>query len=73
MIRNFKLFGAIVIAALMFGTAGTAFADRGCERRVDHAQYKLDRAVEQHGFFSREARFRREQLRQARDECRWER
>ena len=70
MLRNLKLFGPILIAALMLGTAGTAFADRGCEERIERAQYRLDRAIQYRGFYSDEAQFRREQLRQVRDECR---
>jgi len=72
MFRKFRLFGAIITAALIFGSASAAFADRGCEQRIERAQYRLDRAVENHGFWSSEARFRRQELRQARDECRFD-
>jgi hypothetical protein len=72
-----KLFLRTTLAAaalsglLLF--AGTSSAEArdldGCQRRVNRAEWRLDEAVRHHGFYSREARFRREELREERARC----
>jgi hypothetical protein len=46
------------------------FDDRGrCEERVERAQAKLNRAIWQHGFYSRQAEHQRHELQEARERC----
>jgi hypothetical protein len=65
---------------LLFGAAGNASAhdfDK-CQRRIDKEEWKLQREINRHGFYSRQAEHQRHELREARERCRidrerWER
>ena len=56
---------------LLLGSATSAQAhDRdACYRRINKAEWKLDEAVEHHGYYSRQAEHRRHELREARERC----
>jgi len=51
--------------------APRANASDDCQRRLAHADHELDRAIEKHGYNSRQADHRRHELREARERC-WE-
>jgi hypothetical protein len=67
---------AIVLGALvMFGGAGTAKADGrdredACYRNVQQEERELSRAIERHGFYSRQADHERRDVERAREKCR---
>lgn len=65
---------AIVLGALvMFGGAGTAKADGrddACYRNVHQQERELNRAIERHGFYSRQADHERRDVEKAREKCR---
>jgi hypothetical protein len=65
---------AIVLGALvMLGGAGTANADRrddACYRNVQQQERELNRAIERHGFYSRQADHERRDVERAREKCR---
>ena len=65
----------IALGTLMaLGGASTARAAnpyRDCDRRIEHLQYKLDKAIEHHGYRSWQAEHARQDLRVAEDECRY--
>lgn len=65
---------------LLFGAAGRADARdfEKCQRRIDKEEWKLQREINRHGFYSRQAEHKRHELRDARERCwrereRWER
>lgn len=66
---------AIVLGALvMFGGAGATQAasrdrDDACYRKVREEERELNRAIERHGFNSRQANHERRDLEKARDKC----
>lgn len=72
-----KLFLRMTLAAaalsgllLFVGTSSAEARDwDGCQRRVNRAEWRLDEAVRHHGFYSREAQIRREELRGERARC----
>jgi len=65
---------AVVLGALvMFGGAGTAKAegrDDACYRNVQQQERELNRAIERHGFNSRQADHERRDVEKAREKCR---
>jgi hypothetical protein len=65
---------AIVLGALvMFGGAGTAKADGredACYRNVQQQERELNRAIERHGLYSRQADHERRDVERAREKCR---
>lgn len=71
------LFGATALATaalggfLLFAGASSAQAhDRyDCYRRIQKAEWKLDEAIQRHGYYSRQADHRRHDLREARERC----
>lgn len=73
------LLTAAVGGFLLFGAAGRADAhdfDK-CQRRIDKEEWKLQREINRHGFYSRQAEHQRHELREARERCwrdreRWE-
>lgn len=72
--RN-SIVAAVVLGALvMFGGAGTARADSrdrddACYRKVREEERELNRAIERHGFHSRQADHERRDLEKAREKC----
>ena len=81
--REYARFGKAVIAAAVLSVALLVVAvprsyahdydDWGrCQQRVELAEAKLNRAIWQHGFYSRQAQRRRYELVQARQRC-WNR
>ena len=66
---------AALVVALLFGAVPTASAKdyrATCRQRIEKAEFKLDKAVRQHGLYSRQAQQRRSQLRAERERC-WNR
>jgi hypothetical protein len=66
---------AVVAALLLFVGVPSASAKdyRGnCRQKIEKAEFKLDQAIRQHGFSSRQAQKRRSQLRAERERC-WNR
>jgi len=64
----------IALGTLMaLGGASAARANpyRDCERRIERAENKLDKAIEHHGYRSWQADHARQDLRVAGDECRY--
>ena len=65
---------------LLFGAAGRAEAQDfyKCQRNIEKHEWKLQREINRHGFYSRQADHQRHELREARERCwrereRWER
>jgi hypothetical protein len=79
-IFNAKLFGktfaaaAILSGFLLFAAApgASAHGSGKCRRKIARAEWKLDEAIEHHGFYSRQAEHQRHELREAQDRCRYE-
>jgi len=46
---------AILAGGLLMTGAPRAYADDDCQRKLRHADHELDRAVEKHGYNSRQA------------------
>lgn len=68
-----RLLGIAVVLLMVFGTASAAHASdryRDCQRRIDHQQHELDRAIARHGERSRQADHERRELDRLYDECR---
>jgi len=59
------------LMALAGASAAAANPYRDCERRIDHAENKLDKAIAHHGYYSWQADHARHELREAREECRY--
>lgn len=64
MFAKVKLLGIALGAILVLGGARAAHADsrRDCERRIAHEQRELDRAIDHHGYWSRQAQHERREL-----------
>jgi hypothetical protein len=76
--RTSVVLTAVLGALVMFGGAGVAqaapqYRNDVCARRVANRQADLDRAIERHGFHSRQADHQRWELRKAELSCgsRW--
>jgi hypothetical protein len=70
MLTKTKLAGMMLGAALLLAGAGTARAD-DCNSRARKEQRDLNRAIEQHGFFSPQANRERNELRRIQNNCGW--
>jgi hypothetical protein len=73
--RNSMMLAVVLGALVMFGGAGTAQAaapdrDDACYRKVREEERELNRAIERHGFYSRQANHERRDLEKAREKCR---
>ena len=64
MLAKAKLLGLAVGAFLLLGARSAARADwrSDCDRRIAHEQRELDRAVDHHGYWSRQAQHERREL-----------
>ena len=64
--------GAMLLATgtLLAGTPRAEARD-DCQRKLAHADHELDRAIERHGYYSRQADHWRHELHEARERC-WE-
>lgn len=64
---------ALGIMMVLGGASAARAANpyRDCERRIEHLQYKLDKAIAHHGYRSWQADHVRHDLRVAEDECRY--
>jgi hypothetical protein len=77
MIRT-KLIGIALCGLFLLGGAGVASAaswpdrdrDRRCEERIEQRRHDLDRAIRDHGYYSRQADHERRELARAESECR---
>lgn len=68
------LAGIALGALVVFGGASAAQAANpygDCERRIERAENKLDKAIAHHGYYSWQADHARHELREAREECRY--
>ena len=56
---------------LFSGASNANAADRysDCERRIARTQHRLHEAIEDHGYYSRQANHQRHELREAYDRC----
>ena len=65
------LLSAAILGVLAFAGAPQASAEsyEACERRVAKAEFRLNEAIEHHGYYSRQAEHARYDLRVARDRC----
>jgi hypothetical protein len=73
--RKSMMFAILLGALVMFGGAGSASAmgndrDDACYRKVREEERELNRAIERHGMYSRQANHERRELDKARDKCR---
>jgi hypothetical protein len=71
--RNSTALVIVLGALVMFGGAGTAKADGrddACYRNVQQQERELNRAIERHGFYSRQADHERRDVERAREKCR---
>jgi hypothetical protein len=71
--RNSIALAVVLGALVMFGGAGTAKADGrddACYRNVQQQERELNRAIERHGFYSRQADHERSDVERAREKCR---
>jgi hypothetical protein len=73
--RKSMMFAMVLGALVMFGGAGTVRADNrdrddACYRKVREEERELNRAIERHGFNSRQADHERRDLEKAREKCR---
>ena len=67
--------GAMLLGGTLWPSA-TAYAhdrDDKCFERIRRDERKLERDIERHGVFSRQAEHRRHKLRELRERCRFER
>jgi hypothetical protein len=71
MLGKIKSFVIILGAVLALGTAGAASADNWCAHHVAHEEHQLDKAIERHGVYSRQAEHERRELARLREECRF--
>jgi hypothetical protein len=62
---------AIFVAGALTTAAPRAKADDDCQKKLVHADHELDRAVDKHGYTSKQAEHWRHELREAREWC-WE-
>ena len=73
------LLGAALGGAMLLGGAllpgGTAQAQNQhqCQERLRREEWRLERDIERHGFYSRQAQRDRTRIRELRDRCRFER
>jgi hypothetical protein len=74
MFTKARLLGIALGAFFLLGSAGAAHAadwDRGCDRKIAHEQRELDRAIERHGYRSRQADHERRELDRLYARCRY--
>ncbi len=62
---------AVLCGLLLFAGApgAAAHGSEKCRRRIARAEWKLERAIARHGYFSRQAERRRYELRETRERC----
>jgi hypothetical protein len=73
MFTKAKLLAIALGGFLLLGVAGAANAadwDRGCDRKIAQEQRALDRAIERHGYWSRQAQNDRRELDRLYARCR---
>lgn len=71
-----KFFATILGALVMFGGASATQArdrDDACYRKIHNEERELDRAINRHGFYSRQADHERRELDKLRDKCSYRR
>jgi hypothetical protein len=75
--QGMKLFRAPALAAVVLGgsmilvgaSSAQAHDRDDCRRTVDRAERKLNREIERHGYYSRQANHQRHELQEARERC----
>jgi len=72
MTKKHRVLATALAAIFLLGSAvpGQAW-DRGdkCRRRIERAEYNLEKAIRRHGERSRQAEQRRRELQEARERC----
>jgi hypothetical protein len=73
MFGKMKFVALALGSLLVLGSAGVAGAAdwRDCDRRVAHERRELDRAIDGHGYYSRQAQHERRELDRIYAECRY--
>ena len=71
MLLKTTLVSALASGFLLFGSPANARGDSrdSCYRNVQNWEYKLDRDINHHGFYSRQANHDRHELGEARVKC----
>ena len=71
MLLKTTLVSALASGLLLFGGPTNARADSrdSCYRNVQNWEYKLDRDINHHGFYSRQANHDRHELGEVREKC----
>jgi hypothetical protein len=72
MVNKAKLAGIALGALIVLGGASAARADnwgRSCEKKIEHEQRDLNKAIAHHGSWSREAQEERRELDRLYDRC----
>jgi len=69
--RWMKVFGVALGAVFALNGATAARADnwRDCQRKIEHEQRDLDKAIAHHGYYSRQADRERRELDRLYDRC----
>ena len=62
--------GAAALGAVAFAGAPRAQANEyDCQQKINRAGWKLDEAIERHGYYSRQANHERHELREEQERC----
>jgi hypothetical protein len=71
MLSRIGLFGVAFGAVLLLGIAAppAQAQGRGCEQRLDREQWQLQRQINRYGWYSRQAQWQRERIRELRENC----
>ncbi len=68
---NAALGGAVLLGGILLpsATAQARDGDDQCFQRIRNEEFKLQRDIDRHGFFSRQAEHRRAKVRELRERC----
>ena len=76
MTKKQRVLATVLAAFFVLGSAVPSQAwdrDDKCRRRIERAEYNLQKAIRRHGERSRQAEQRRRELHEARERCRFDR
>lgn len=63
---------AAFLGAMLLGTSATAEAHDRCRERIQRAEVRLNKAIQRHGYNSRQAQKRRRELERENRRCRFD-